>query len=174
MKLHRDIFATGLVVMLITGLAACATQQTVNRSMPGTTTTIILTRHADRDAMAQHINDKGRERAAALVVTVGHMPITAIYSPDYLRNLETAEPLAKHLGIETRVVPANMYQVVTTILTEHPGEVVVWVGNKENLKQIYDVLDGEGEPPLSYGDLYIMTVKESGVPDVNRLRYGPL
>ncbi len=174
MKLLNRILATGLVVTLIAGLSACATQQTVNRSMPGTTTTIILTRHADRDAMATHINDKGRERAAALVDAVGHMPITAIYSPDYLRNLETAEPLAKHLGIETRIVPAKMYQVVTTMLTEHPGEIVVWVGNKENLKQIYDVLDGDGEPPLSYGDLYIMTIREDGAPEVNRLRYGPL
>ena len=173
MKSLRDILATGLVVTLILSLAACATRTTVNRSMPGTTTTVILTRHADRDAMAEHINDKGRERAAALVDTVGHMPITANYSPDYLRNLETAEPLAQHLGIEITIVPASMYQVVTNMLTRHPGEVVVWVGNKENLKQIYDVLDGEGEPPLSYGDLYILTIKEKDSPDVNRLRYGP-
>ena len=123
--------------------------------------------------MAVHINDKGQERATALVDTVGHMPITAIYSPDQVRNLETAEPLAKHLGIKIRIVPTNMYHVVTTMLTEHPGEVVVWVGNKGNLIQIYDVLDGEGEPPLSYGDLYIMTIKEKDRPDVNRLRYGP-
>lgn len=172
-NVHR-ILATALIVTLIAGLAACATQQTVNRSLPGTTTTVILTRHADRDAMATHINDRGRARAAALVDAVGHMPITAIYSPDYLRNLETAEPLAQHLGIEPRVVPARMYEVVTTMLTEHPGEVVVWVGNKENLKQIFDVLDGEGEPPLSYGDLYIMTIRESEGPDITRLRYGPL
>ncbi len=174
MKLLYRILASGLVVTLIASLAACATQQTVNRSMPGTTTTIILTRHADRDAMALQINDKGHERAAALVDAVGHMPITAIYSPDHLRNLETAEPLAKHLGIKIRIVPTKMYQVVTTMLTEHSGEVVLWVGNKGNLKRIYDVLDGEGEPPLSYGDLYIMTIKEKEGPDVKRLRYGPL
>ena len=60
------------------------------------------------------------------------------------------------------------------MLTEHSGEVVVWVGNKGNLTEIYDVLDGEGEPPLSYGDLYIMTIKEKEGPDVKRLRYGLL
>jgi hypothetical protein len=66
-----------------------------------------------------------------------------------------------------------MVDVVTTMLTEHSGEVVVWVGNKPNLVKIYSVLGGVGDPPQSYGDLYIMKIKETGDPEVIKKHYGP-
>ena len=147
---------------------------TVTHSKPGTTTTIVLTRHGDRDALATDLNDMGRERAQSLVGALSDMQITAIYSPDIKRNLDTARPLAKHLGIEINVVPVTMYQVATTMLTEHSGEAVLWVGNKNNLTDFYALLGGEGTAPIAYGDLYIMKIKESGDPAVTKLRYGPL
>jgi hypothetical protein len=145
----------------------------VTHSKPGTTTTIILTRHSDRDPLAEDLNDKGRLRAEALVEAVGEMNITAIYSPDLKRNLETAKPLAKHLGIEVQVLGSSKNEVVTTILTRHPGETVIWIGNGGNLKEIYSHLRGEGAPPINYGDLYIVEVKDSGDPVVTKKRYGP-
>jgi hypothetical protein len=59
------------------------------RSKPGTTTTVILLRHADRSVGSDELNDKGRERAEALVGAVSGMGVTAIYSPDVKRNLDT-------------------------------------------------------------------------------------
>jgi phosphohistidine phosphatase SixA len=141
--------------------------------MPGTTTTIVLTRHGDRDPLATHLNETGQLRAEALVEALADMNVTAIYCPDFERNLETARPLAEALGIEIKVVPEVMVRVVTTMLTEHPGEVVLWVGNKPNLTKIYALLEGEGEPPLSYGDLYIMKIKDMGAPEIIKKRYGP-
>lgn len=173
MKLINRFLVSGVTVFILGALAGCASTATVNHSMPGTTTTIILTRHADRDPLASALNEKGLVRAEALVETVGDMPITAIYSPEMKRNLDTARPLAKHLGIEINVVPTTMRQVATTMLTEHPGEVVVWVGNKNNLKEFFEFLGGEGAAPIVYGDLYIMEIKEKGDPIVTRLRYGP-
>ena len=153
--------------MVVTGCAI------VTHSKPGTTTTIILTRHSDRDPLAEDLNDKGRLRAEALVEAVGAMNITAIYSPDLKRNLETAKPLAKHLGIEVQVLGSSKNEVTTTILTRNPGEVVIWIGNSGNLKEIYPHLGGEGAPPINYGDLYIVEVKDSGNPVVTKKRYGP-
>ena len=150
--------------------AGCAI---VTHSDLGTTTTIILTRHSDRDPLAEDLNDKGRLRAEALVEAVGDMDITAIYSPDMKRNLETAKPLAKRLGIEVQVLNPSENHVVTTILTRNPGAVVIWIGNSPNLKGIYSLLGGEGAPPINYGDLYIVEVKDSGDPIVTKKRYGP-
>jgi hypothetical protein len=70
------------------------------QSRPGTTTTVVLTRHADTDPGVGQLNATGRERARALADTVGDMRITAIYSPDLERNLDTVRPLASRLGIE--------------------------------------------------------------------------
>lgn len=155
---------------IITG---CATSQTVTHSSAGTVTTIVLTRHGDRDKFAKELNDKGRARAQALVEAVGDMKITAIYIPDYKRNMQTAKPLAEQLGIEINVVPENMHRLAKTVLTERTGETVLWVGNKINLTNLYALLGGEGAPPVSYGDLYIMKIKDSGNPDVTKKRYGP-
>jgi phosphohistidine phosphatase SixA len=132
-----------IVTLSLSGLMpSCATSQYVTHSMPGTTTTIVLTRHGDRDNLATNLNEKGRARAEALVTALSDMKVTAIYCPDFERNLETARPLAEKLGIEINIVPEVMVQVVTTMLTEHPGEVVLWVGNKPNLVKIYSLLGG--------------------------------
>ena len=65
-----------LTLSLIGLMTGCTT---VTHSLPGTTTTIVLTRHADRDALATSLNEKGRVRAEALVEALGDMKITAIY-----------------------------------------------------------------------------------------------
>ena len=163
-----------ITLSLVGTLTGCATSRTVTQSSPGTVTTIVLTRHGDRESFAKELNNKGQARAEALVKAVSDMKITAIYSPDYKRNIDTAKPLAEHLGIEINVVPENMHQLATTILTEHPGETVLWVGNKTNLTNLYSLLGGDDVPPISYGDLYIMKIKDSGNPDVTKKRYGPL
>jgi len=160
-----------ITVSLVIVAAGCAT---VTHSKPGTTTTIVLTRHSDRDPLAEDLNDKGRLRAETLVKAVGDINITAIYSPDMKRNLETAKPLAKRLEIEVQVLNPSENHVVTTILTRNPGEVVIWIGNSRNLKGIYLLLGGKGVPPINYGDLYIVEVKDSGDPVVTKKRYGPL
>jgi hypothetical protein len=159
-----------ITVSLIVVAAGCAT---LTHSKPGTTTTIILTRHGDRDPLAEELNDQGRQRAEALVGAVADMNITAIYSPDMKRNLDTAQPLAKHLGIKVEILGPAKNEVTTTILSRHPGEVVIWIGNINNLKGIYALLGGEGAPPITYGDLYIVEVKDSGDPVVTKERYGP-
>jgi hypothetical protein len=170
MKITSRLLISCITVALIVVTAGCAI---VTHSEPGTTTTIILTRHGDRDPLAEELNDKGRLRAAALVEAVAGMNITAIYSPDLKRNLDTAQPLAKHLGIKVQVLGTSKNEVTTTILTRHPGETVIWIGNSGNLKGIYSLLRGKGAPPITYGDLYIVEVKDSGDPVVTKKRYGP-
>ncbi len=44
-------------------------------SSAGTTTTVILTRHGDRDTASNLLNEKGRVRAQALVGEIGDMNI---------------------------------------------------------------------------------------------------
>ena len=52
------------------------------------------------------LSERGREQARELAATLGERPIGAIWSSDLRRALETAEPLARALGLEVRVTPA--------------------------------------------------------------------
>jgi hypothetical protein len=170
LKIISRLLISCITISLIVVATGCGT---LTHSRSGTTTTIILTRHGDRDPLAEELNDKGRLRAEALVEAVTGMNITAIYSPDLKRNLDTARPLAEHLGIEVQVLGTSENEVTTTILARHAGEVVIWIGNSGNLKRIYSLLGGKGAPPINYGDLYIVEVKDSGDPVVTKKRYGP-
>ncbi|MCK4951629.1 MAG: histidine phosphatase family protein [Gammaproteobacteria bacterium] len=159
------------IAIAISGVLVSCTARV--HSKPGTETTIILTRHAERTIITKILTDRGRARAKELVKTVGDMKITAIYSPDLVRNLDTVRPLAKHLGIDITVVSSKpeVDEIVETMLTRHAGEIVLWVGNTANLSGIYYALGGEGEAPDNFGDLFILKIKDQGFPEVIKKKY---
>jgi len=163
----------GLLAAVLGGCVAEGVQ-----SRPGTTTTVILTRHADTDPGVGVLNATGRERAQALVGAVGDLSVTAIYSPDLERNLDTVRPLAARLGIEiTRTAGVSVFaadSIAREMLDRHAGGVVLWVGNVSgNLQAIYRRLGGTGMGPVDYGDLYILTIPDRGPVTVIKKRYGP-
>lgn len=168
--------ALGVLVAgaLLAGLGGCAWSAV--HSKPGTTTTVILTRHGDTDPGSGALNGTGRGRA--LVAAAGGMGVTAIHSPDLERNLDTVRPLASHLGIEvTRTSGTSVFaagSIVDEILDKHAGGVVVWVGNASgNLQAVYRRLGGPGMGPVEFGDLPILTVPDEGPVTVVKRRYGP-
>ena len=145
-------------------------------SKPETTTTVILIRHAERDNFF-NITAQGRVRAKALVDAVRDVDITAIYSPDLERNLDTVTPLANHLGIDITLTPRiskpMVDKIVSEILTKHTGEVVLLVGNGSgNLRSLHHRLGGTGDGPYQYGDLYIYSIPDQGPVKVIKARYG--
>lgn len=133
-------------------------------------TTILLTRHGDRDPLAEDLTDAGRERALALVEAVAEFDIVAIYSPDKKRNLDTAAPLAAKLGLPVTILPE--FEAVPNLKGDHPDGTVIWIGNTDNLVKIYEALGGTGAAPEFYGDLYILTLSDAGTA-VEIRHYGP-
>ena len=133
---------------------------------PGTT--LIALRHADRTG--EDLNAKGIARAAALPAALEGVPIHAIFSPGFDRNLDTAAPLAEARGLQiTRMTPKN---AAARILAASAGKTVVWVGNKTNLAEIWEDIGAEDPPPLAYGDLFFVTSDPSGMPIVMRKYFG--
>jgi hypothetical protein len=112
------------------------------------------------------------------VAAVSGMGITAIYSPDVARNLDTVRPLAAYLGVEITITPRVSIlaakDIAKEILSKHAGGVVVYVGNVTgNLYAVYHQLGGTGTAPEEYGDLAILTVPDQGPVKVERRRFGP-
>lgn len=182
-----------LGAFILTVIAGCAGAPRIKPvsvlSPPGTTTTVIMIRHAERakEHGASALTPEGRQRALALVAAIGDKEITAIYSPGRGRNRETVEPLAAHLGVTITLIPEARLsntrrfadEFVQEVLSEHAGGMVVWVGNKSpvgiwggNLKEIYQRLGGPGDPPAKYDDLFIITVPDQGALKVEKTNYG--
>ena len=161
----------GYLLVLLGLLSAC---ETMIHSRAGTTTTVIMIRHADRTPSGSALTPRGHKNAKALIAAIGDMKIDAIYSPDLVRNLDTVRPLAKHLGIKINKVSdePNTHDIALTFTEEHPGKTVLWVGNTTNLPGIYYSLGGEGEPPVKYGDLYILRVPDKGKTQVEKKTWG--
>lgn len=134
---------------------------------PGTK--LITLRHADRTG--EDLNDTGRIRAQALVGALDGIPIDAIYSPSWARNLNTAVPLAEVRGLTIQHITAENPAI--QLMSEGAGKTIVWIGNKGNLQSIWDALAAPEPPPLNYGDLYIIERGNSGNPEVTRQHFGP-
>jgi len=172
MRALRLLIAVASLAALAVG---CASDL---RSRPGTTTTVLLTRHADRDGESDELNARGLERAQTLVQIGREMGVTAIYSPNSGRNIETVRPLSEALGIPiTRTPQVTLFvaqSVAREILDKHAGGVVVFVGNVSgNLQAMNHLLGGTGQGPAEYGDLHVLTIPDQGPVTVVKRSYGP-
>lgn len=83
-------------------------------------TTILLIRHGENDYVKKgrmagrlpgvHLNDTGKEQAAALAKVMAAWPVKAVYSSPLERTMETAEPIAKALGLQ--VIPEQGFSEI--------------------------------------------------------------
>jgi len=154
------------------------------QSTPGTKTTIVLVRHGGRDPDFEGANPpltwRGRKRAAELPAALGNIGVTAIYCPNLQRNIETAKPLADHLGLKINTIShrrlSNPKKLARELLDEfinkHANGVVVWIGNYRNLEEMYKLVDGTGDSPTKYGLICIVTIPDIGPPRIKKITYG--
>ena len=165
-----------LVIGLLTIIEVSVANDAVHSCKNNTATTVILIRHAERDNFF-NITDEGRNRANALVDSAADMGISAIYSPDLSRNLETVKPLANYLEIEITLIPrinkASLDEILGRILTPNKGKVFLLVGNGSgNLTLLHQRLGGQGDGPYQYGQLNIYCIYEDGSASVTKSKFG--
>lgn len=158
-------------------------------SPPGTTTTIIIVRHAERNVgFDPPLNEEGQARAIALADELEDEGVTAIFHPNLIRNGETASVLLERFDATERVFTtlaagntrklANDF--VNEVLADHAGGVVLWIGNdgpvvgnqSGNLQEIYARLGGTGRPPTRYQDMYTIVLTEDMPPAITEGEYG--
>lgn len=134
--------------------------------------TLIVVRHGDRDnSLVDELNATGRERANALVGALSGVQVDAIYIPDKKRNRNTAAPLAAERGLQPVVIETT--NLADRLLARNNGKSVIWIGNKDNLTELWTELRAENPPPLEYGDLHILQLSGAENPKVTRSRFGP-
>lgn len=175
MKYFQNVFWAVFLIVSMGVMAGCMKHNPVSK--PGTTTTVVLIRHADRDDSLL-LTKKGRERAKALVKAVDHLNISVIYSPDLQRNLDTVRPLAEHLGIEITLTSKfslfAVEKIAGDILDKHAGRTILWVGNVSgNLQALYQRLGGKADGPIKYGQISILTIPDQGDVTETLARFDP-
>jgi broad specificity phosphatase PhoE len=101
--------------------------------------------------------------------------VTAIYATQARRTVETAEPLAKALGLEIRV---HSYEdsdgLVRLLRSEHGKDRVLVVGHWSTIPKILKALGNAEEIKIersAYDNLFVVVPKGEQAPTVLHLHY---
>lgn len=130
---------------------------------------LIILRHADRTFSM--LNETGEERITHLPAALADLPIDAVYCTPRPRNIATATPIAEARGLPVQTMISE--GAGTRLLSAHPGQTLVWVGNQENLGFLYAELGIPAKPPVQFGQIHIVTFpRGGGVPQIEKRSYG--
>ena len=152
-------------------------------------TTVFLVRHAEKgDAPRENppLNEAGKLRSKALARLLKEAGIKAIYTSQFLRTMQTAEPLAEQLGIKATAVALSPSQSnpreiseqsvreIVNKIQEHAGGSVLVVGHSNSVPAVIKMLGGDAVPTIDeqkFDDLFIVTVYGKDKAKVVRLKY---
>jgi phosphohistidine phosphatase SixA len=140
-------------------------------------TVFFLARHAEKQNVAEdpRLNEDGRLRAARLADLLADAGLTSIHSTDYRRTRETAQAVARRLGLEVKLYdPAEPGKLLDEL--QEAGGRHLLIGHSNTVPDMvarlggepYGAIDEEGE----YDRLYIVTLDEGGSASTLLLRYG--
>lgn len=143
--------------------------------------TVFVVRHAERaDAVAggsptmasdPDLSDAGRARAQSLATALKDAKITAIFVTPYKRTQQTAEPLAKALGLQvTAIDPKDAAGLIEKVKAAS-GNVLI-VGHSNTVPDILTRLGATDAPKLAddeYDNLFVVVRGEK--PSLVRLRF---
>ena len=150
-------------------------------SAPAFAQSVFVVRHAERADTASgaapmmandpDLSDAGRARAESLATALKDAGITAVFTTQYKRTRQTAEPLAKALGIEVTVVNANDAAGLIEKVKGATGNVLV-VGHSNTVSDVLAKL-GVANPPKvadsEYDNLFV--VADKAKPTLLRLHF---
>lgn len=145
----------------------------------GSSTTMIVLRHADRPTTGEDaLTAAGLVRAQALAHAGAKAGVAAVYHSDTIRTRDTATPLATALGLTPVVYPpSDVAGVVSQVFADHRGETVVVVGHSNTVPQIIEQAGGPTLPEIDeteFDNLFVLTICQCrrGRATLANLQYG--
>lgn len=155
----RRFFLAGLTAALLMGCTA---------KEPAFDATYYLVRHAEKTTEKPDpgLTQEGQQRAQDLAQRLSDVPLTAIYSSDYIRTRDTAAPIAKAQGLEVILYdPRDLEGFAKTLLAQK-GHILV-VGHSNTTPQLSAMLGGEAGEPIvevtEYDRFYVLSKMGSDV-----------
>ncbi|HET6228830.1 MAG TPA: phosphoglycerate mutase family protein [Longimicrobiaceae bacterium] len=152
--------------------------------VPGVTTVIVV-RHAEKatdDPQDPALTPAGHARAAVLAQMLNGTTVSAIYTTQYKRTHETAEPLSAASGVAVTERPIGAANSATyaqdlarEIMATQRGKTVVVVGHSNTVPAIVQALSGQTVPDIAdteYDHLFVVQIPATGTPTVLSNHYG--
>ena len=140
--------------------------------------TVFVVRHAERAggmSAEAGISEAGRCRAETLARMLADAGVKAIYVTEVARTQQTAEPLARKLGIRPEAIAAaDIDGLVARLRARGPGGSVLVVGHANTVPDIVKRLGGGAVPPIAddeFDRLFVATPTGAGEAGVATLRY---
>lgn len=152
---------------------------TITELLQDTATTFMLVRHAETTGIGSNpgLSASGQARTEALQRSLGNVPLAAVFSTNFNRTMQTAQPVA-----DDHALPVNNYNpfalnpFVDGVLSDFHSEVVLVVGHSNTTPDLLNVLIGSNTystlPETEYDNLFVVTVFEKGRAEVIHLKYG--
>ena len=134
---------------------------------------IYLVRHAEKGHAESDpkLTDCGAKRAASLARFLRSAPLQAIYSSDYRRTRQTAEPVAVIKQLSTELYdPQNLPAMAKNLLIRRQNALVV--GHSNTTSVLAGLLNGNSLLPFNeqvYDRIYQVTVAGTGSNQVTEL-----
>jgi broad specificity phosphatase PhoE len=133
-------------------------------------TTVVVVRHAERANST--LTEDGEKRAETLARLLSNVGLSAIFSTNYTRTIETANNTADRLGIPIQFY-TSVAGVADLIKAEYTGKVVLVVGHSNSVTQTVQALGVSSVPPFDgrYDNLYLVTIRPDGTALLTHLRF---
>ncbi|NNC38810.1 MAG: histidine phosphatase family protein [Acidimicrobiales bacterium] len=153
-------------------LSGCGTQD------PGTT--VYIVRHAEKVTTPNigrdpDLTEAGHKRAKLLAEMLADKNISHIHSSDYIRNRDTAKPLADKIGVEIEIYdPSDLKSLATKI--QNAGGSHLVVGHSNTIVETVEAFHSEGGTKVSddeYDRLYTVRIGSDAKVKTELTRFGP-
>lgn len=169
-----------LLIILALSISADATAQKDDKTNSKNETVLIFTRHAEKvkgDDPDPSLNEAGRKRALKLMILLKEYDsINEIYSTNYNRTRETAQPVAKYFELPIKFYnPRELDNFKDQLLDQHRSETVLIVGHSNTTPHLINLVMGETLleqfDENEYSNLYIIKIAEDKSPVLKHYIY---
>lgn len=143
-------------------------------------TILIFTRHAEKEKTNDpnpSLNEAGQKRAEKLLTLLRkYESINAIYSTDYNRTKETAQPISEYFKKPISIYdPSKLDKFKDQLIIQHRSDTVLIVGHSNTTQFLINLIMGENRVEQidenDYSNLYVIKFIEDKSPSLQHYIY---
>jgi phosphohistidine phosphatase SixA len=181
---HRNVLLVSAIPFLalaILVVGSCLSQPSVEAIQTPQPITVILVRHAEKEAVPPenkdpNLSSAGKDRAIEIARMFEATGIDAIFATQYKRTEQTVRPLSLLVRVPiTKIEAKKTSDLVKQIHSRSAGDTVFVAGHNNTVPEIIAALGGPQLPIIpetEFDNLYVLTIQKDGTTKLLKLRYG--
>lgn len=169
MGILRNIKTIVLLLSVLTLVAACKESGKINLAEKENTSVYYFIRHAEKDRSDStnknpSLTIQGLERANKWALFFKDKNIAAVYSTNYKRTQQTAQPIAKEQNLEI-ISYTTKELILEKFIANNKGKNIVIVGHSNTTPELVNSLLGEKKyediADSENNNVFIVTLKKN-------------